>query len=309
MRVRETFVALFNTIPVPIGVADESSTPVELAIVPPEQPAVLALVQVPPVPVTVKLPEVPDSMMPLGPPLAETVVSETVSGVVPLARVISTAVDPAPEVLMVPLGMVIFPVFSVASKPRLVASGVMVRAPKVSEALFVVRLIPVSPDPVTDVAAKLSVPAEPFTLMPMPVEFVTVVEPVVKVLPATRPLRLIPVVALFVEEMLPKVPFRVPVVRFSAFPVPFNVTSETLSVPKLVPVISEVALPPVNPRKVLPEPTVIPLPVMFTIAPVGFGGGKASLPTGGLTPEIEERVAVASCPINFWPLSKVTGPT
>ena len=105
MRVSETFVALFSTTPVPTGVADESSAPVALAMVPPEQPAVFPLMQVPPVPVMVKLPEVLDSMIPLGPPLAETVVSETLSGVVPLARVISTAV--APLVVTVPLGMVI----------------------------------------------------------------------------------------------------------------------------------------------------------------------------------------------------------
>ena len=85
--------------------------------------------------------------------------------------------------------------------------------------------------------------------MPMPVGFVIVVEPLVR-LPATV-VRLRPVVALFVEERLPNVPLRVPVVRFKVLPVPFNVTSETLSVPKLVPVISEVALPPVNPRRVL----------------------------------------------------------
>jgi len=115
MRVSETFVALFSTTPVPTGVADESSAPVELAMVPPEQPAVFALVQVPPVPVTVKLPEVLDSMMPLEPPFAETVVSETASGVVLLARVISTAV--APEVLIVPLVIVSVCVLSVANKP------------------------------------------------------------------------------------------------------------------------------------------------------------------------------------------------
>ena len=297
MRVSETFVTLFSTMPVPTGVVVELSAPVEPEMVPPEQPAVFALVQVPPVPVTVKLPDVPDSMMPLVPPLAETVVSETASGVVPLARLISTAVDPAPEVLIVPLGMVMVWVLSVASRPRLVASGVMVKAPKVIAPVFVVRLIPVSPEPVTDVAAKLSVALPPFTLMPIPVEFVTVVEPVVK-LPPT-PLRLIPVVPLFVEVMLAKEPFRVPVVRFSAFPVPFNVISEALSVPKLVPLISEVELPPVNPRNVLFEATVIPLVVMFTIAAVGFGGGKGSLPTGGVRPVIEERVAVASCPMNL----------
>ena len=102
--------------------------------------------------------------------------------------------------------------------------------------VFVVRLMPVPPEPVTDVLAKLSVALEVFTLMPMPVEFVTVVEPLVK-LPATL-VRLIPVVALFVEEMLAKVPVRVPVERFSAWPLPFSVTSEMLSVPKPLPLIS-----------------------------------------------------------------------
>ena len=184
----------------------------------------------------------------------------------------------------------------------------MVRAPKVNGPVFEVRLIPVLPVPVTEVAAKLNVPLEPLTLMPMPVEFVTVVEPVVK-LPPT-PLRLIPVVPLVAEEMLPKLPFRVPVVRFSAFPVPFNVTSETFSVPKPVPLISEVELPPVKPRNVLFEPTIIPLPVMFTMLAVGFAiaGNEGSLPTGGVMPVIEDRVAVASCPMNFWPFSRVTGP-
>jgi hypothetical protein len=116
MRVSETFVALFSTMPVPIGVAVESSAPVVLAMVPPEQPAVFAFVQVPPVPVTVKLPEVLDSMMPLVPPLAETLVSETESGVVLLARVISTAV--LVVVLIVPLVVVMVWVLSVASRPR-----------------------------------------------------------------------------------------------------------------------------------------------------------------------------------------------
>jgi hypothetical protein len=116
MRVSETFVALFSTTPVPTGVADESSAPVPLAMVPPEQPAVFALVQVPPVPVTVKLPEVLDSMIPRDPPLAETVVSETLSGVVLEARVISTAVPFV--VLIVPVVVVIVCVLSVASNPR-----------------------------------------------------------------------------------------------------------------------------------------------------------------------------------------------
>ena len=173
--------------------------------------------------------------------------------------------------------------------------------------VLVVRLTAAPPEVVTDVLAKFNVALEVFTVMPIPVEPLMVVEPVVK-LPPTL-VRLIPVVPLLAEEMLAKLPLRVPVVRFSAFPVPFNVTSETLSVPKLLPLISEVELPPVNPRNVLFEPTVIPLPVVFTIAALGFGGGKASLFGARVMPAIVARAAVASCPINFWPLSSVTGPT
>ena len=115
--------------------------------------------------------------------------------------------------------------------------------------VFVVRLTPVPPEPVTEVLAKLNARLDVFTLMPMPVGLVIVVEPVLK-LPATV-VKLRPVVALFVEERLPNVPLRVPVVRFNVWPLPFKVTSETLSVPKVEPLISVVALPPVNPRNVL----------------------------------------------------------
>ena len=123
------------------------------------------------------------------------------------------------------------------------------RLPNVIAPVLVVRLTPVPPAPDTDVLAKLNVPAEVFTLMPIPVEFVTVVEPLV-VEPPTL-VRLMPVVALVAEEMLAKEPLRVPVVRFRARPVPFRVTSETFNVPKLVPLMSPVELPPVNPRSVL----------------------------------------------------------
>ena len=221
------------------------SAPVIPEIVPPVASPPTAVLAV--VPLTVKLPEVFLRKMPFGPPVVETVFRTTDSGVVLLARLISTPA--APVVVIVPLGMVMVWVLSVASRPRWFASGVMVSAPKVIAPVFVVRLIPVPPEPVTDVAAKLNPRLELPTLMPMPVGFVTVVEPVVK-LPATVA-RLRPVVALLVEERLPNEPLRVPVERFNVLPLPFNVTSETFSVPKPVPVISDVELPPVNPRKVL----------------------------------------------------------
>ena len=65
--------------------------------------------------------------------------------------------------------------------------------------------------------------------------------------------------------------------------------------------MSEAAFPPVNPRNVLFEATVIPIPalVMFTIGAAGFVVGKASLPVDGVIPVMLERVAVASWPMNF----------
>src|SRR5689334_8303651 len=175
----------------------------------------------------------------------------------------------------------------------------MSRSPNVIVPVLVVRLTPVPPEPVTDVLAKLNVRLDVLTLIPAPVGFVTVVEPVLK-LPPTL-VRLRPVVALFVEERLPNVPLRVPVVRFKVLPLPFNVTSETLSVPKVEPVISDVALPPVKPRSVLFWATVMPMPalVMLTIGAPGFVVGNGSLPVAGVMPEIVERVCVASCPMNF----------
>jgi len=78
---------------------------------------------------------------------------------------------------------------------------------------------------------------------------------------------------------------------------PFKVTSETLSVPKPLPVISGAAFPPVNPRNVLFRPTVMPIPalVMLVIVPLPlFITGNEALPAGGVKPVIVERLAVAS---------------
>ena len=165
------------------------------------------------------------------------------------------------------------------------------------------------PDKLEAVSPKLSVAPDVPTLMPMPVGFVIVVVGVVR-LPAT-PVKLMPVVPLLVDEMLPKVAASVPVLRLRAWPVPFNVTSEIVSVPKPAPVISVVESPPVNPRNVLPDATVIAFPVvMLTIVPLPlFVAGKGSLPVGGVRPVMDERLAVASCPIRRWPLSRVNGPT
>ena len=75
--------------------------------------------------------------------------------------------------------------------------------------------------------------------------------------------------------------------------------------------MSDPALPKVNPRTVLFEPKVsaVAALVIVTSVPPGLVPGKGSLcGAGGLTPEMLERVSVASCPMNFCPASKITEP-
>ena len=69
-----------------------------------------------PSPLTEKLPEVFFRKMPFGPPVVETFVRATASGVVLVLREISTPA--APLVMMVPLVIVMVCVLSVANKPR-----------------------------------------------------------------------------------------------------------------------------------------------------------------------------------------------
>src|SRR6185369_4891105 len=110
-RRKVTFPAFSRYTPLP---AVAAFAPVALAIVPPV--ALPPRVVLAPSPTTVKLPDVFFNMMPLGAPLLETLVSDTANGVVPEARVISTAVPVV--VLIVPLVVVIVLVLSVASNPR-----------------------------------------------------------------------------------------------------------------------------------------------------------------------------------------------
>ena len=175
----------------------------------------------------------------------------------------------------------------------------MSRAPKVMAPVLVVRLTPVAEEPCTEVLPKFKEAPEVSTLMPMPVEFVMVVDPVVK-LPAT-PVRLSPVVVLLVDEMAPNVAASVPLVRSRAWPTPFRVTSEIVSVPKPLPLMSVIELPPVKPVSVLPEATVIEVPALEILTMVAFAllvAGKGSLFGGGVRPVIADRLAVASCPMS-----------
>ena len=94
-----------------LAVLMRTPAPVALEIVPPE-PSLLP----PPLPVTVKLPLVFVSLIPFVAPLAETLVCDIASGVVPVVRVISTAI--APLVLIEPPVEVIVLELSVARSPR-----------------------------------------------------------------------------------------------------------------------------------------------------------------------------------------------
>src|SRR6185369_15800662 len=100
-------------------------------------------------------------------------------------------------------------------------------------------------------------PLDVLTAMPLVAGLLIVVVGLVKVPPTL--VKLIPVVALFVDEILPKVAASVPLVRSSAWPVPLSVTSEIVSVPNPTPLISVPAFPPVKPLSVLPDATFIPV--------------------------------------------------
>src|SRR5260370_1297416 len=169
----------------------------------------------------------------------------------------------------------------------------MVSAPNVIVPVLVSRLIPVPPDAVELVVPKLSAALDVLTLMPMPVGFVMVVEPL-DILPATV-VKVMPVVELLVEEMLVKAaveetgPLNVPVLRLRACPVPVMLVSASVSVPKFVPdkFTAAAAVPlRVTPRIVLPLPNMILLPPESMIGFVPPVVGRTVQPDGVEKPVI-----------------------
>ena len=96
----------------------------------------------------------------------------------------------------------------------------------------------------------------------------------------------------------------VPVARLSARPVPFTVTSRTVSVPKLVPLMSVPAAPvspTVNPCNPLPVPRVMAIvPTVVIIGSVALPvAGKRFVPDGAVNPVIVNIDWLAPCPIIF----------
>ena len=96
-----------STTPVPAGAALESSPPTEFWICPPEQPPVFALVQVPPLPVTVRLPEEPvvSSRMPSGAPLEE--IDWNFSPPAPIVTCSTSSALPVVDVNVLPLAVAV----------------------------------------------------------------------------------------------------------------------------------------------------------------------------------------------------------
>src|SRR5436190_976526 len=140
----------------------------------------------------------------------------------------------------------------------------MVTALNVIVPVLVVRLTPVPPEPVELVGPKLRAALDVATLMPMPVAFDTVVEPL-DMLPLTL-VRWTPVALLFVDDMLVKAavkatgPLSIPVVRFNASPLPLIAVSASVRVPKLDPSrpMAAAAAPlSVTPRIVLLVPRIM----------------------------------------------------
>src|ERR1700710_1102298 len=103
MRVSDGLSVLLSTMPVPVGVVVELSTPVVFRICPPVQPLVSAFVQVPPVPATTRLPvdPVPLSTMPFGAPFDEIEAKLRLPAVIP--AVLTLRPVPMPVVIELPV--------------------------------------------------------------------------------------------------------------------------------------------------------------------------------------------------------------
>ena len=113
----------------------------------------------------------------------------------------------------------------------------MFSEPKLIAPVLEFRLTPEPPDPFELELPKLNAALELLTLSPTPLEFEMLVIGEVRE-PATF-VKVMPVVALSVVERPLKFAASVPPFRFIACPVPFKVTSETVKVPNVAPVISE----------------------------------------------------------------------
>lgn len=162
----------------------------------------------------------------------------------------------------------------------------------------------------------------------VPTKIPWVPAPEILVLPKSTvpvmPERLMPCVPLLVlvTETKPDVAPKVPEVKLIACPLPLRVTSgkalsPMVSVPKpALNNLAPVVLPMVSPRTVLLAPAnkviaLVAATVVVNLTIVPFAllvAGNAALYKGSVMPEIADRLAVASWPISFCPLSRLILP-
>ncbi len=144
--------------------------------------------------------------------------------------------------------------------------------------------------------------------MPLPPGFVMVVVPETVSAPPT-PLSVTPVfVPVFDAEMSPTVAASVPVVRLSARPSPLMERALTVSVPKLVPMMSVPAapeLPVLKPRSVLFWPSVMMFAPALSIVGEEPAAGNGSLPAGTVPVSVASR---KPWPMSFCVFSSVMPP-
>ena len=174
---------------------------------------------------------------------------------------------------------------------------------------LLVFINPTFPDPAIFVFLKSAVNAAlPYISIPWLAGFVIVVPPVDVIVPATV-FNSIPSSAELVELMLKKVAANVPVFKSKAWPLPSNLTSLTVSVPKDDPTMSFVLAPILKPLRLFPEFKVMVLPVLVRFGFVPLVVGNAGLEKEGtVTPAKLAKVIVPPCPKTFCPAFKVAAP-
>src|SRR4051794_16791039 len=117
MRVIDGLLVLLSTMPDPPGVAVASSAPVAPVIVPPLQPLVSAVGQVPPLPVTVRDAFAPVLFSRIPPPEPLDEIRWNVSGVAPTFVPETVSARPAPVSIVFPLPLTTTVPPPVALKP------------------------------------------------------------------------------------------------------------------------------------------------------------------------------------------------
>ena len=298
-----------------MGVADESSPPVELRISPPVQPAVFARVHVPPLPLTIKRPLAPVvlSTMPLVAPFAEIERKFRLAAPMLVLATLSAMPVVVESVFVAPATLTMPP--PVAAKAELAPE--LTTTPPVKLTVLPVLVARLTPRPLS-VIDPLNVAVPPVRLVTstdLPVEVVVIVPP--KVNAPVPPLMSTPRVVAFttvppvtVTSLAPRLLSRIPlaaplVVTLDRLYVPAALSSET-AVPVVVMTEASLTLMPVmppvptNPADVPVEiaaPCTLALAASVTVPPIVVAPlpivGRESVPAGGAIPKRPSNGPVA----------------